>query len=175
MRFECQTISNWNFYKLVVLFLRQMWAITNHFTNIRQLHVLAHILIFNARKKVELNVRFDLTDDPSATLFLLYFNWQVHVTFCEYIILKYARSVRVLTFSSLLIFVNQTVGERVWIVRIYIVYLYLPQATLAFGSCCKWASNMASLIWSHILSKKKKHIIEKYDVRNIYGVVICKI
>lgn len=30
--------------------------------------------------------------------------------------------------------------------------IYLPHATLAFGSCFKWASNTASLIWSHILS-----------------------
>lgn len=42
--------------------------------------------------------------------------------------------------------------------KIMISYLYelknhLPQATLAFGSCFKWASNTASLIWSHILSK----------------------
>lgn len=29
---------------------------------------------------------------------------------------------------------------------------HLPHATFAFGSCFKWASNTASLIWSHILS-----------------------
>lgn len=33
---------------------------------------------------------------------------------------------------------------------------HLPHATFAFGSCFKWASNTASLIWSHILSMEMK-------------------
>lgn len=32
------------------------------------------------------------------------------------------------------------------------IKFHLPHATFAFGSCFKWASNTASLIWSHILS-----------------------
>ncbi len=34
-------------------------------------------------------------------------------------------------------------------------HCYLPQATLASGSCLRWASSTASLIWSHILSGKQ--------------------
>lgn len=34
--------------------------------------------------------------------------------------------------------------------------LYLPQATLASGSILRWASRTASLIWSHILSRRQK-------------------
>lgn len=38
----------------------------------------------------------------------------------------------------------------------------LPQATLASGSCFKWASRTASLIWSHILSEREESwILEK--------------
>lgn len=33
-----------------------------------------------------------------------------------------------------------------------------PHATLAFGSCFKWASKMASETWSHNLSKSKSYI-----------------
>lgn len=34
-------------------------------------------------------------------------------------------------------------------------HCYSPQATLASGSCLRWASSTASLIWSHILSGKE--------------------
>lgn len=37
---------------------------------------------------------------------------------------------------------------------------FLPQATLASGSCLRWASSTASLIWSQILSIYKKGRLE---------------
>ena len=40
----------------------------------------------------------------------------------------------------------------------------LPQATLASGSCSKWASNTASLIWSHILSE----IMNQHNFKSIF-------
>lgn len=46
---------------------------------------------------------------------------------------------------------------------------FLPQATLASGSCFKCASRMASLIWSHILSKRKK----KENKKKYNGICIA--
>ena len=42
------------------------------------------------------------------------------------------------------------------------VFVTVSQATLASGSSFKWASRMASEIWSHILSEKKV-VDNKYD------------
>lgn len=46
--------------------------------------------------------------------------------------------------------------------RSYIIQrsFFLPQATLASGSCLRWASSTASLIWSQILSIYKKGRLE---------------
>ena len=61
----------------------------------------------------------------------------------------------------------------------------LPQATLAFGSCFKWASRMASLIWSQILSKEdenKKNIhfdclvlVSILEVQYYQVCVLCRV
>lgn len=51
--------------------------------------------------------------------------------------------------------------------------IYLPHATFAFGSCFKWASKTASLIWSHILSKSRSEKKIKTIIFGLFGVQYC--
>lgn len=47
---------------------------------------------------------------------------------------------------------------------------HIPQATLASGSCLIWASKIASLIWSHILSEMKLRIKYKMSISQMLNL-----